>query len=81
LVDRDGGVERTSGDAGATIFLGVEDREMPAQDLVRLVTLEAPSTGIPTYDVALRVEHAYCVVDDRLDEQPEALGIVNSRRR
>ena len=54
---------------------------MPAQDLVLLVTLEAAAACIPADDVAIRVEHANRVVDNRFDEQPEALGIVYSRRQ
>src|SRR5206468_1870574 len=54
-------------------LLRVEDRERPADDLGRLVALEALGAGVPSDDAALGVEHEDRVVAHLLDEEPEAL--------
>jgi len=44
-----------------------------AEDLGLGVALEALRAGVPAHHPARRVEHVDGVVDDGLDEQPEAL--------
>jgi hypothetical protein len=66
------GLQRPLRQSRPPIGLGVEDREMLAQDLGFLVALEAACPGVPACDIALGVEHVDRVVGDRLDQQPVA---------
>jgi hypothetical protein len=45
---------------------------MLPDDFRRLVALDALRTGIPVRDDALKVEHKNRVIDDPLDQKPEA---------
>ena len=67
--------QRTGGKAGRAILRRIELREMPADDLWRLVSLEALRAGVPARDVAFGVEHVDRVVGDRADKQLEPLPI------
>ena len=53
------------------IFLGIEAREMLADDLVRRIALDALRPRIPVGDDAFGVEHIDRIVGDALDQQPE----------
>jgi hypothetical protein len=57
-----------------TVDLGVEDREVLADDLLGCVALQPPRAGVPGLDVAVAVEQEDRVVDHRLDEQAELVG-------
>src|SRR3984957_12731557 len=56
---------------GLTIFLGIEHLEVPADDFIRVVSLDALGAGVPVADDAIGVEHIDGVVDDPLDQQAE----------
>ena len=58
-------------DAGGEIVRRVEDRKMPADDLVRPVALDPLCPGVPHRDQALDVQAEYGVVDDTVDQKPE----------
>ena len=68
-----GGLERAARHARCPVLLGVEAREMLADDLVGAVALDALGAGIPVRDLALRVEHVDRVVGDALHQQAEPL--------
>src|SRR5262249_35658567 len=51
----------------------IEAREMLADDLLRAIAFDVLCPGIPRADIAFVVENEDRVVDDALDEQPEAL--------
>src|SRR5438105_2469066 len=53
------------------LFLGVEDGEMLADDLVGLVAFDAPGAGVPARDAALRIEHVDPVVGHPADQNAE----------
>src|ERR1019366_2766976 len=59
--------------AGSPVLRRIEDREVLADDLVRLVALGVPRARVPRRDVAARVEHEDRVVGDRVDEKVKAL--------
>src|SRR5262249_15621352 len=59
--------------AAAQVFLAVERREVPADDLLRLVALDALGPGVPGGDVAVGVEHEDRVVAHRRHEELEDL--------
>ena len=48
-------------------------REMPADDLVGLIALEAPRARIPGRDMPGRLEHVDRIIGDGVDQQLEAL--------
>jgi hypothetical protein len=52
---------------------GIEDPEVPADDLRAGVALAALRTGVPADHAAVGVEHEDRVVAHRLDQEPEAL--------
>ena len=64
-----GNFQRVLGNAGRTIFIGVEAREMGADDFVGGVSLDPLGSRVPAHHVTLRVEHVDGVVDHALDEQ------------
>ena len=68
-----GGVQRQSWNAGRLVLAGVKGREMPADDLVWLIALEALGAGVPARDVAGGVEHVDGVIGDCADQQAEML--------
>src|ERR1019366_8842045 len=68
-----GDLERMVALAGRDLFWRVEDREVPSDDLGRLVTVHPPGAGVPRGDDAVHVEHEDAVVHDALDEQAEAV--------
>src|SRR6266699_2657823 len=55
-----------------TVFLGVEDGEVPSDDFFRRITFQTLCTGIPTDHVAHRIQLKYGVFPDALNEQAEA---------
>src|ERR1700694_3181425 len=71
LLPRDG--ELAPGLAGFDVLGAVEPREMLADDLARLVALDAARAGVPARDHAVRAQHVDGVVLDALHQQPEAL--------
>ena len=68
-----GGVERLLRLAVAAVLLGVELREVAADDLVRQVALDPLRAGIPVGHAAFGVEHVDRVVGDALHQQAELL--------
>ena len=66
------GLQRACGDAGGAVFRGVELREVLADDLGRLVALEALGPGVPAGHPAGRIQHVDRVVGDRVDQNPVA---------
>ncbi|MNF59994.1 hypothetical protein D3C84_415960 [compost metagenome] len=56
------------GQAGTTIVIGVETREMLTEDLGLLIPLEAPGAGIPAGNDAVRINHVDRIVDHRIDQ-------------
>jgi hypothetical protein len=65
--------QRPFGQAGGTVLVRIETREVLAHDLVGLVTLEALGASIPAADVAFRVQHVDRVVADAGHQQLVAL--------
>ena len=59
--------------AAAAVLVGVEDREMLADDFVRPVALDALGAGVPVADDAAGVEHVDRVVGHALDQPAEQL--------
>ena len=57
------------GDASVALLLGIEAREMLADDLVGGVTLDAFGARVPAHDMALRVEHVDCIIHDAADQE------------
>jgi len=45
---------------------------MPTDNLIRFITLEAPSARVPTGHEASTIQHVDRVISDRLDEEPVA---------
>ena len=60
------------GQPRAAVLRGIEAREVPADDLLLAIALQALGPGVPADDVAGRVQHVDRVVGDRVDEQPIA---------
>src|SRR5687768_4628651 len=67
-------LERALGDARGAVLLGEEGREMAADNLLRLISLEPAGARIPGRDIAVGVEHVDGVIGDGVDEQLETLG-------
>ena len=61
--------ERAVSRAGRAIGLGVEDRDVPADDLVGRVALDPLGAGVPADDLARGVEHDQRIVDDAGGEE------------
>ena len=57
--------------APGLVLRGVEDREVPADDLVRRVPLEVPRADVPGEDVAGRIDEEDRVVAHARHEAPE----------
>jgi len=51
------------------VLLGIETREVLADDFFRAITLDACGTAVPAHDLAARVEQVDGVVGEALDEQ------------
>src|SRR6202012_4745961 len=64
--------QRQRRDVLRLLSFSVEGREMTADDLVRLIALEAPGTGVPAGHAALAIQHVDRVISDRLDEESVA---------
>src|SRR5213593_666138 len=60
--------------AALAVLLGVEGREVLADDLLGRVALDPPGARVPGEHPALAVEQEDRVVGHGLDEQPELLG-------
>ena len=68
------------GDFRLSILLGVEGREMTAEDFLALVSLGPLRSGIPVDDVPAQIEHKDRVIRYAFDQQPEApLGFLQLR--
>src|ERR1700739_658629 len=65
-------VERTGRQTRGTILLRVEHLKVPANDLMRLISLDASGTGIPVGDDAVGIDHVDGVVDDPFHQQAES---------
>src|SRR5665213_4462719 len=63
------GFERVGRLPRLAILRGVEHLEVPADNFVCLVSLDAFGAGIPVNDDAVGIEHVDGVVDDSLDQQ------------
>src|SRR5690606_25365529 len=57
----------------APSLLGIEEREVPADDFRRRVSLDALGPGVPAGDPALAIEHVNRVVAHALHQHAEAL--------
>src|ERR1043165_1074638 len=68
-----GGIERQCRLTGPPILFGKEGREMPAQNLVGIIALDAPSAAVPTADPAFGVQHVDGIVDDGIDQEFKSL--------
>src|ERR1700744_1429827 len=64
--------QRMRGYPRRPVLLGVEAREMLAEDLRRRVALDPFRAGIPARHAALRVEHVDRVVGHPVHQQAEA---------
>src|SRR5919108_451204 len=62
-----------------TIFRAIHAREMLADDLIRLIALQALGPGIPTHDVSRRIEHENGLVLHPLNQQAEARLVLPQR--
>ena len=60
--------KRPRRDAGRAVVLGVEAREMLADDLCALIALDALGARVPAHDVALRIEHEDRVIGHGVDQ-------------
>src|SRR6185503_12124894 len=69
-----GDAQLLGGVVAGDVRLGVEGREVLADDLLVGVALQPPRAGVPGQDVAVAVEQEDRVVDHRLDEQAELVG-------
>src|SRR6185312_321889 len=58
--------------AGGLVLLGVQDRQVAADDLGRLIADDALGAGVPRRHVPVGVEHEDGVVADAVDEQAQA---------
>ena len=67
-----GNLERSLRQPRFAIGLGIEAREMLAQDFGFLVAFEAPRPRIPARDGAVQIEHVDGVIGDRLHEHAVA---------
>jgi hypothetical protein len=65
-----GGSELELGESFLDELARVEDREMLADDLVRLVTLEPLGAGVPAQDHPVGIQSEDRVIADAFDEQP-----------
>ncbi len=65
----EGNAEGSAGFAIGPIGLGVELREVPAQDLFGGIALDPFTAGIPAGDEAGRVQHVERVVGDTFNEE------------
>jgi hypothetical protein len=68
------GGEHLRGLAGSDVVGRVELGEVLADDLVRLVALDAFRSGVPGEHVTLRVEQEERIVGDAVDESPIVIG-------
>ncbi|MNO82244.1 hypothetical protein D3C76_735130 [compost metagenome] len=68
----DGRVQRPLGQAGTTIFIGVEAREMLAENLRFLITLETPGPCVPAGNDAIEINHVDRIVHHCIDQQAQA---------
>ena len=68
-----GGLKRLLRLAGCAILLGIELREVLADNLVREIAFDPLRAGIPVGHAAFGVEHVDGVVGDALHQQPELL--------
>ncbi|MNP29053.1 hypothetical protein D3C76_1220610 [compost metagenome] len=69
-------VKRPLGQPGTAIVVGIETREMLAENLGFFIALEAPGASVPASDDAIGINHVDRVVDHRIDQQSKA-AVVN----
>src|SRR6202000_1527494 len=67
-----GFLQRQSRDVLQALSVGVKGREMPTNNLIRFIALEAPGAGVPTGHATLAIQHVDRVISDRLNEYPVA---------
>jgi hypothetical protein len=80
-VARGGGVgQQPVGPSLPDVVHGMEGREVPAHDLVGLVSVDLSGARVPAHDRPLRVQHHDRVVVDAFDQEAEALLGVEERR-
>ena len=65
--------------AGGLILVGVEAREMLADDFRRRVAFDPFAAGVPARHESLRIEHVQRVVCDTADQEPEVALAVQQR--
>src|SRR5208282_3454455 len=75
-----GDFERLLRHIRSTIILGVEAREVLADDLVGAVALDALCAPVPVGDDAIWIEHVDRVVGDAVDQQGIALFALAQRQ-
>jgi len=71
--DFGGGAQDVVGQARGAVVRQEESRIGPADDLVRLIALEAARPGVPGGDRAVGVDHVDGIIDHRVDQHLEAL--------
>ena len=64
--------QRLGRDVLQPLSVCVKGREMLADNLIRLIALEAPGAGVPTGHATFAIQHVDRVISDRLDEEPVA---------
>ncbi len=65
--------ERATGKADGAVLLRIENREVPTDDFLSRVALEALGPGIPRGDVPVRVQQIDGIVLHRVDEDLETV--------
>ena len=68
------GAQRALGHAGRQILRRIEAREMRADDLARLIPLDALGAGVPGRNAAVDIEQKNRIVDHALDQDAETAG-------
>jgi hypothetical protein len=57
---------------GASIFFGIKPGKVLSDNFFRFISLDRPSTGVPTHDPSARIEHKNRAVRGTVEEQFEA---------
>ncbi len=70
--DLGGDHQGAAGEAGLLIGLGIECREMPAEDFLRLIAFQALRARVPAGDDAARIQHIKSVIDHAVDQHAQA---------
>ena len=68
-----GGRQRAVGQASGAVLVGVEHREVPADDFLGGVAFDAFGAGVPAFHDAVRIEHDQRVIDDAGHQRAQLL--------